>query len=260
MVKNAIIILLFCGCSTVFSDLFSATLPLTLTFPDIPREQAEIFSPDFWQLSYFDGNGRRLVKTFSADTREATIYVKKNSFNPILLEGKKHDGSFLFHPAGGIYPHDFACGKNLSWVGGFIAHCGNLLICQSRNAFPQTVAYLASFNWVKLREELSKYDNPWLEIDENKIGESIALGKTHPASYRLNADEKEERLAFADISAFTDDSAIYSPYIPRGKMENPVPYVRKEAAMNVYRGKNYVILINFRGNFVNFLDIMKKPW
>lgn len=260
MVKNIVIVLLFCGCSTVFGDLFSPKEELTLVFPSIPDEKSEIFSPEFWQLSFFDENGKRQVKTFSPDTEKATISVKKNSFNPILLEGKDGDNSSLFHPAGGIYPHDFTMGENLSWEGGFTAHCGNLLLSQTRDEFSSASAYLATFNWVKLRKEVAKYDNPWLEIDENKIGASIALRKTHPASYRLNSTEREERFDFADISSLTEDEPIYSPYIPQGKMENPVPYVKKGGAFNVYRGKNYVILINFKENFVYFLDIIKKTW
>lgn len=167
----------FIFCRTFFYTLFLFLCTLlclsTCRQPTIPffgtheKVVLKIPQPDFTYLLFIDETGTARKSALSPGEGELRLVVAKNRVTPFLF----YTGEADTCPVGCIYPYDTASDK----AGGFTAFVLYRLFICSENEEQKIYERISLFNWAKLKESVTVYEEPW-KLDDALIAKKIAAG------------------------------------------------------------------------------------
>ena len=119
-------------------------------------------------LSFIDEKGQADKTALSAGQGEICPVLPKNRVTPFLFYTGEADSC----PLGCVYPYSTVSDK----AGGFTAFILYRLFTCSQNGGQEIYERIQCFNWAKLKEAVSAYENPWI-LDDVLIAEKIAAGR-----------------------------------------------------------------------------------
>ena len=140
--------LMFVTCSA-----FSTTEELSISLKEISFKESI-------ECVYISTDGKIVNEFYEGE--ETVITVFKNTPTPVLFRDEKY---------GIIYPYTLELDK----ASAFCADVFLTMYKASNSQKESSLLYLQQFNWAKLIECVSEYDDPWL-LNKQKIMEAIADG------------------------------------------------------------------------------------
>ena len=152
--SNTIFIYIVCFCLTGCSQIiwpFSEQAKSKSIKIEIPF--SSLSDNAFYRFIDTEGSSQKVY--LSPSTKNINIDVQKNKPTPFLFYSSETDS----RPMGCLYP----CSTTNSIIGGFIALIAFCLYNQSDGTPEEIAALIAHFNWYKLYEKLTEYENEALE-------------------------------------------------------------------------------------------------
>ncbi len=151
------VLLCVSSCSQTAFPFFGTHEKIVLKVPD----------PEAAYLLFIDEKGEVQKITLSAGQGEVRMVVPKNRVTPFLF----YTGEADTCPLGCVYPYDTVSDK----AGGFTAFILYRLVTAVQVDGQKNYERISLFNWVKLKEVISTYENPWI-LDDVLIAAKIETG------------------------------------------------------------------------------------